>query len=173
MISFLTIAQHPACNVTAAVMYRQRAVQSLGGTRHTLVPHHTHHIFLDVLLHICCLPSVFACCLQAEARLGFWCLSRQHFHPAVLEEHLVPLLNVAVLGLITGNKWESMQCVHQGLKCIGTLAKSIPAKLQVQAQLWLPSLWRLLLVQPITEYEQVCRQCCTALRENNMHAMSV
>ena len=93
--------------------------------------------------------------MQAEARLAFWCLYRQQFQPAVIEQHLVPLLSVVALGLVTGNKWESMQCLQQGLKCIAALARQTPAGLQAQAHLWAPLIWRLLLVQPVTEYEQV------------------
>lgn len=95
--------------------------------------------------------------VQGEARLAFWCLSRQQFPPAVIGQHIVPLLDVVALGLVTGNKWESMQCVQQALKCIAALVRQTPAGLQAQAHLWLPLLWRLLLVQPVTEYEQVCQ----------------
>lgn len=96
-------------------------------------------------------------CLQGNARLAFWCLSRQTFDAAVLDEHLSLLLNALALGLVTGNKWESIQCVSLGLKCINNLAKQIPAALQALGHIWLPLVWKLLLVQPITDYEQVHR----------------
>ena len=103
---------------------------------------------------ICC----FKMCLnlwQGEARLAFWCLSRQTLDPAILEEHMLHMLNAVTLGLATSNKWESMQCVQFGLKCISTFAKQVPAALQASAGLWLPLVWNLLLVQPVTDYEQV------------------
>lgn len=93
--------------------------------------------------------------LQGEARLALWCLSRQTLDAAVLEEHMFSLLHAIALGLVTGNKWESMQCVHLGLKCISALAKQVPAALQAFCDFWLPLVWKLLLVQPVTEYEQV------------------
>ena len=84
----------------------------------------------------------------------FWCLSRQEFHPDMLQQHCQALVSAIALGLVTSNKWESMQCVHHSLKCIARLSQQIPEALREAAHLWLPQLWRLLLVQPVTQYEQ-------------------
>lgn len=84
----------------------------------------------------------------------FWCLSRQEFHPDILQQYCQALVSAIALGLVTSNKWESMQCVHHSLKCIARLSRQIPEALRAAAHLWLPQLWRLLLVQPVTQYEQ-------------------
>ncbi|KAL0048469.1 hypothetical protein WJX82_004043 [Trebouxia sp. C0006] len=89
-----------------------------------------------------------------EARVVFWCLSRQEFHPDILQQQCQALVSAIALGLVTSNKWESMQCVHHSLKCIARLSQQIPEALREAAHLWLPQLWRLLLVQPVTQYEQ-------------------
>lgn len=73
--------------------------------------------------------------------------------PEVLQKHASDLISAIALGLVTSNKWESMQCVHHSLKCITRLSRQTPEALRAMAKLWLPQLWRLLLVQPVTEYE--------------------
>ncbi|KAL0020037.1 hypothetical protein WJX77_006418 [Trebouxia sp. C0004] len=89
-----------------------------------------------------------------EARVVFWCLSRQELHPDMLQQHCQAVASAIALGLITSNKWESMQCVHHSLKCIARLSQQVPEVLRQAAHLWVPQLWRLLLVQPVTQYEQ-------------------
>jgi len=91
---------------------------------------------------------------QDEARVVFWCLSRQELHPDMVQQHCQALVSAIALGLVTSNKWESMQCVHHSLKSIARLSQQIPEALREAAHLWLPQLWRLLLVQPVTQYEQ-------------------
>lgn len=117
--------------------------------------------------------------LQSEARLAFWCLSRQTFDAAVVQEHMPSLTHVIALGLVTGNKWESMQCVQMALNCVSALAKQVPAALQAYSNLWLPLIWKLLLVQPVTEYEQVhaparilSSSCLTVMQGTHMHTWS-
>lgn len=99
----------------------------------------------------------FICCLnfQDEARVAFWCLSRQQLQPDMLQQHCKAMVSAIALGLVTSNKWASMQCVHHSLKCIARMSQQVPEALREAAHLWLPQLWRLLLVQPVTQYEQV------------------
>ena len=93
--------------------------------------------------------------MQDEARVAYWCLSRQTLQPHVLQQHRARLVEAIALGLVSNNKWKSMQCVFHSLKCIAKLSHQMPEALREVASLWLPQLWRLLLVQPVTEYEQV------------------
>ena len=93
--------------------------------------------------------------MQDEARVAYWCLSSQTLRPHVLRQNMTSLVEAIALGLISNNRWKSMQCVFHSLKCIATLAQQCPEALTEVAALWLPQLWRLLLVQPVTEYEQV------------------
>lgn len=94
-------------------------------------------------------------CQQDEARVAYWCLSRQTLQPHVLKQHRADLVTAIALGLVTSNKWNSMQCVFHSLRCIARLAHQVPETLRECAPLWLPQLWRLLLVQPVTDYEKV------------------
>lgn len=87
-----------------------------------------------------------------------------------MQEHMPSLMHVIALGLVTGNKWESMQCVQMALKCISALAKQVPAALQAYSNLWLPLIWKLLLVQPVTEYEQV-RNPASCLSSSHLTVM--
>ncbi|KAL0042896.1 hypothetical protein WJX79_003013 [Trebouxia sp. C0005] len=89
-----------------------------------------------------------------EARVAFWCLSRQQLQPDMLQQHCKAMVSAIALGLVTSNKWASMQCVHHSLKCIARMSQQVPEALREAAHLWLPQLWRLLLVQPVTQYEQ-------------------
>ena len=98
--------------------------------------------------------------MQDEARVTYWLLSRQCFTSQVLQCHAADLLSAVALGLVTSNKWESMQCVHYSLKCILKLSHQIAEGVRDTAHLWLPQLWRLLLVQPVTEYDLVCSTHC-------------
>ena len=99
------------------------------------------------------LPSWWS--LQGEARVAYWCLSRQTLQPHVLQQHRADLVTAIALGLVSSNKWKSMQCVFHSLRCIARLAHQVPEALRECATLWLPQLWCLLLVQPVTDYEQV------------------
>ena len=87
--------------------------------------------------------------------VAYWCLSRQTLQPRVLQLYKAQLVTAIALGLVSNNKWKSMQCVFHSLKCIARLAYQAPEALRECAPLWLPQLWRLLLVQPVTDYEQV------------------
>lgn len=116
-----------------------------------------------VPLTITSTTSVAVC--QEEARVAFWCLSRQQLDHQMLQENCHNLVAAIALGLVTNNKWESMQCVQHSLKCMSKLSHQIPDALTAVAHLWLPQLWRLLLVQPVTEYEKARTQsqivCCS------------
>ena len=103
--------------------------------------------------------------MQDEARVAYWCLSRQTLRPCVLQQHTTSLVEAIALGLISNNRWQSMQCVFHSLKCIARLAQQCPEAIREVAALWLPQLWRLLLVQPVTEYEQV-HPCLAGVHTN-------
>ena len=88
--------------------------------------------------------------MQGQARMIFWCLSRQRLYPAALQQSHVRVVQVIALGLDPGNTWQSTQCVHYALACITRLSGQIPQSFIDIAQSWLPQLWRLLLAQPST-----------------------
>jgi len=55
-------------------------------------------------------------------------------------------------GIFPSDEWK----IHQNaLACLCQLLDQIPAEFSAKADVWLPSLWRLLLVQPKAPYTEV------------------
>ncbi|KAL0040054.1 hypothetical protein WJX79_004363 [Trebouxia sp. C0005] len=99
---------------------------------------------------------------QAEAASIYWCLSRQHLFPQVLHQSAGELAVAINFGIPSSNEWKILRIV---LACLSQLFDQIAADFSAKADLWLPSLWRLLLVQPKAPYTKEDRKKWAALRQ--------
>lgn len=88
---------------------------------------------------------------QEEAASIYWCLSRQHLFPQVLHQRAEGLAVAIQHDIHSSNECKIFRSI---LACLRQLFDQIP-DFSAKADLWLPSLWRLILVQPKAPYTEV------------------
>ena len=93
--------------------------------------------------------------MQTEAASIYQCLSRQRLSPQVLHQRAEELAVAIKHGLPSSYERESFKKSLNVLACLRQLFDQIPADFSARAHLWVPSLWRLLLVQPEAPYTEV------------------
>lgn len=89
--------------------------------------------------------------LQEAARI-YKCLSQQHLSPQVLHQSVEELAIAIKDGILVSTEWK---IPRNALACLRQLLDQIPAEFSAKADVWLPSLWHLLLVQPKAPYSEV------------------
>ncbi|KAL0018276.1 hypothetical protein WJX77_003271 [Trebouxia sp. C0004] len=105
---------------------------------------------LKTLLHRLHTPKA-----QKEVASIYMCLSQQHLSPLVLHQSAEELAVAIKHGLRSSY---GQKIVRTVLACLCQLFDQIPADFSAKAHLWLPSLWRLLLVQPEAPYTEENRK---------------
>ncbi len=105
--------------------------------------------------------------LQRAASI-YGCLSRQQLSPQVLHQSIEDLAIAIGIGLFASDEgkilWNALACLRQ-------LLDQIPAEFSAKADVWLPPLWRLLLVQPKAPYTEVrIYSSCTLVSVVSCHA---